>query len=93
MAEPFDAGTLATVVAALVDVTGLDPDALTPAARLEEDLQLESLDLLAWGDLLRVRYGDHVDLVGHVAELELDQIIALRIADVAAYVAARGGEK
>lgn len=63
--------------------------ALGPHTRLDADLLLESVELAELGDALARRYGGQVDLVGHVATLELDQIIALTIADVAAYVASR----
>jgi acyl carrier protein len=58
--------------------------AITAASRLEDDLGLESGELAAWGDAVRARYG--VDVVGYVAGLDLDQIIALTVGDVAALV-------
>lgn len=69
-------------------VTGEDEawaGAITAASRLEDDLGLESGELAAWGDAVRDRYG--VDLVGYVAGLDLDQIIALTVGDVATLVA------
>ena len=56
------------------------------ATRLEGDLRLDSLELAALGALLRDRYGTAVDLTGYVAGLDIDQIIGLTVADVAAYV-------
>lgn len=76
---------LAGVVAAIRTVTGyaeVDPD-----ARLEQDLQLESVDLVALDDLLRQRYGPEVDLLGFVATLDIDQLIALTVSDVVGRVA------
>ncbi|WP_281905581.1 hypothetical protein [Phytohabitans aurantiacus] len=58
--------------------------AITAASRLEDDLGLESGELAAWGEAVRARYG--VDVVGHVAGLDLDQIITLTVGDVAALV-------
>jgi hypothetical protein len=46
----------------------------------------DSLDLAALSALLRDRYGTAVDLTGYVAGLDIDQIIGLTVADVAAYV-------
>jgi acyl carrier protein len=68
-------------------VTGEDEAwaaAITAASRLEDDLGLESGELAVWGDAVRARYG--VDVVGYVAGLDLDQIIALTVGDVAALV-------
>jgi acyl carrier protein len=61
-----------------------------PAARLEADLQLESLDLLALDDLLRRRYGDGVALCAHLATLDFDTLVGLTVGDVAEYVAGAG---
>jgi hypothetical protein len=89
---------VAQIGALLREVTGEGEQwlaALGPHTCLDADLLLESVELAELGDALARRYGEQVDLVGHVATLELDQIIALTIADVAAYVASRttGGRR
>lgn len=60
---------------------------LRPDTRLDGDLFVDSVELAALDELLRQRYGGSVDLVGHVAGLDLDGIVALSLADVADYVA------
>lgn len=74
---------------ALADATG-DESLLTagigPATRLEGDLRLDSVDLAALSAVLSDRYGPAVDLAGHVAGLDIDQLIGLTVADVTAYV-------
>ncbi|HEU5426043.1 MAG TPA: hypothetical protein VFU74_04180 [Actinocrinis sp.] len=89
---------VAQIAVLLREVTGEDEQwlaALGPHTRLDADVLLESVELAELGDALCRRYGEQVDLVGHVATLELDQIIALTLADVAAYVASRttGGRR
>jgi acyl carrier protein len=77
------------VAEALAAVTGdesLLSTGINAATRLEGDLRLDSLDLAALSELLRERHGSAVDLAGHVAALDIDQIIGLTVADVAAYV-------
>jgi hypothetical protein len=77
------------VVEALAAATGdesLLSTGISAATRLEGDLRLDSLDLAALGALLRERHGAAVDLTGYVAGLEIDQLIGLTVADVAAYV-------
>lgn len=84
---------VAQIAALLREVTGEDEHwlaALGPHTRLDADLLLESIELAELGEALARRYGEQVDLVAHVASLELDQIIEFTIADVAAYVASRG---
>jgi acyl carrier protein len=61
--------------------TGIDA-----TTRLEGDLCLDSVDLAALSAALRDRYGTVVDLTRYVAGLDIDQIIGLTVADVAAYV-------
>ena len=63
------------------------PDDFGPATRLDGDLLLEDADMAAFGEALRRDYGDRVDLVGFVADLDIDRIIALSVADVADYIA------
>ena len=81
--------TVDDLVVALAAATGdesLLSLGINGATRLEGDLRLDSLDLAALSALLRARYGTAVDLTGYVAGLEIDQIIGLTVADVAAYV-------
>jgi acyl carrier protein len=81
---------LVEIVALLREVTGEDEAWLAgirPESRLDGDLLLESVELAAFGERLRQRYGDRVDLAAFVAGLDIDQLIELTVADVAAYVA------
>jgi acyl carrier protein len=59
-----------------------------PHTRLDGDLFLDSVELAALSAALRRRYGDQVDLAGHVAGLDIDAIIDLTLAQVADLVAA-----
>jgi acyl carrier protein len=75
----------------LREVTGEGPrwaERIGPDSRLEDDLQLESLELAALGDLLKRRYGSGVDLVGYLAGLDLDQLIAVTVGDLLALLPA-----
>jgi tocopherol O-methyltransferase len=79
--------------------TVLDEDAawsatVSPATNLDGQLELESVELTALSEALQARYGAHVDLAAHVAGLDVDEIIALTVGDVATFVEARaeGGQ-
>jgi acyl carrier protein len=77
--DPFPA-----IVAMLAAATEEDAEwaaGITPDSRLEEHLRLESMEVLALGDLLHERYG--VDLPAHMARLEIDELIALTVGDLA----------
>jgi acyl carrier protein len=83
---------LAELTAMLAAVTGEDEQwaaGITAACALEGDLRLDSLEFAALGELLRAAYGDRVDLLAFAAGLDIDQLIALTVGEVAAYVTAR----
>jgi acyl carrier protein len=52
------------------------------------DLELESIDLVALGGLLRERYGDAVDFAEFIAALDLGQIIKLSVGELVEFVVA-----
>lgn len=82
-----DSRLFVDIVDILSNITGVVlPTGISPDARLETDLRMESIELVAFGDELRRRYGDQVDLPGHLATLELDQLVGLSVAEVADYV-------
>jgi hypothetical protein len=75
----------------LREVTGEDErwaSRIGPATRIEDDLQLESVELAALGEVVQRRYGARADLSAYLAELDLDQLIALTVGDLLAFLAA-----
>lgn len=79
-ADPFP-----TIVEILRSATGESADwaaSVTRESRLEENLHLESMEMLALGDALRDRYG--VDLPALLARLDIDALIALSVGDLVA---------
>jgi hypothetical protein len=88
------AGLVRRVAELLQHIVGEDAawlEAVGPETRVDGELLLESHELASWSLALRRHYGERVDLVDHVAGLDIDQIIALTVGDVAAHVAARQG--
>jgi acyl carrier protein len=78
------------IVELLRQVTGEDETwaaAVTPATRVDTDLFLDSLELVALSEAMRQRYGGRVDLAAHVAGLELAELIELTVGDLAELVA------
>ena len=93
--SPAEDGLVRRIAELLQDVVGEDRswlDAVRPDTRIDGELLVESHELAAWSQALRRQYGDRVDLVEYVAGLDIDQIIALTVAEVAAHVAARRGD-
>lgn len=83
---------LAELTGMLLEVTGEDERwaaGVTAASRLEGDLRLESVELTYLGQLMRDQYGDRADLPAFIASLDIDQIIALTVGGLVAYVVGR----
>jgi acyl carrier protein len=76
---------VAEVLATLRPITG----EAVPASRLETDLGMDSVELAAFAAALCDRFGDQVDLLEHLAGLELDELIELTVGQVAGFVAGR----
>jgi acyl carrier protein len=77
------------IEAALTQVVGDDlllAVDITPDTRFDEDLALESIEFVALGEQLRERYGERVDFVGFIANLELDEIMSLTVGRLEAYI-------
>lgn len=74
-------GEIAILVQEVTGETGIGPQ-----TRLDGDLLIDSLELAALNQLVRSRYGENVDLLGFVTNLELDEMIELTVADVAGFI-------
>ena len=83
--DPRLLNEIAEMLQTVTGETGKWAATITPNARLEGDLALESVDLAALGELLRDAYG--ADLGAHCAELDIDQLIELTVADLVAWLA------
>ena len=85
-----DAGLFEEIVGILRQVTTESAEwaaAITPNARLEVDLGMESIELLELAEFMRARYGRQADLSVFVAGLDIDQIIAFSVGDLIDFVA------
>lgn len=85
-----DAGLFGEIVGILRQVTTESAEwaaAITPNARLEVDLGMESIELSELAELIQSRYGQRADLSALVAGLDIDQIIAFSVRDLIDFVA------
>ena len=80
------------VVRILTEVVGddflLDTE-ITPDTTFSDDLALESIELVALAEKLQERYGERVNFVSFVGEMELDDIMAMTVGRLAGYVEAQ----
>ena len=78
---------LADITAMLRDVLdGYEVDEITMDTTFHDDLEMESIDLVALGGHLTERYGDRVNFAEFIAELDLDEIIDLKVGRLVDYV-------
>jgi acyl carrier protein len=87
------AALLADVEAMLTEIIGEDEMIgidVTPEASLAEDIELESIEFVTLAERITERYGDRVDLIEWLAGKELDDLIALTVGEVVAFLAASG---
>ncbi|AEM85768.1 acyl carrier protein [Streptomyces violaceusniger] len=81
---------LAQIAATLRELpdAGLEDAEISRETLFHDDLELESIDLVTLAGLLREQYGERVNLALFIADLELDEIIALTVGQLADYVTA-----
>lgn len=86
-----EASVLADLERILVEVIGDDlllDGPLTMETSFDQDLQLESIEFVALSEKLLETYGEQVDFVSWLAEMELDEIVALTVGQLVGFVAA-----
>jgi acyl carrier protein len=80
---------LAAMLRELLAEYGLDEDdtaEITMDTTFHDDLELESVDLVALSGQLREHYGDRVNFATFIAERDLDEIIALTVGELVRYI-------
>jgi acyl carrier protein len=80
---------LADITAMLGEVIGEDyllEFDITRETAFSGDLELESIEFVALAGLMKAHYGGDVDFVGFLADMDLQQIIALRVGQVVDHI-------
>jgi len=86
---PALAGVVETIGGLLVEVVGEDylfDLEITPTTSFADDIELESIDLVALTEQLELAYGRDVDFAGWIADMDLDDVIALTVGDLAEFI-------
>jgi acyl carrier protein len=87
---PRDGATiLDEVVGILVEVIGedflLDVE-VSAETSFNDDLAVESIEFVALAERLREHYGDRVDFVAFVSELELEEIVTMTVGQLVTHI-------
>ncbi len=72
----------------LLEEYGLEDADINRETTFHDDLELESVDLVALSGTMREHYGDRVNFAEFIADLELDEIIALTVGQLVDHVVA-----
>ncbi len=59
---------------------------ITMETSFSEDLELESIEVVALAEKIKERYGSGTDFAGWLSGMELDQIIGLRVGQVVEFI-------
>ncbi|WP_405758639.1 MULTISPECIES: acyl carrier protein [unclassified Streptomyces] len=80
---------LAEITGMLVEILGdefLLAEEVTMSTSFNEDLALESIEFVALAEQLHQRYGSEVDLMGFLAEKDMDSILAMSVGDLVTHI-------
>ncbi|RSM44409.1 acyl carrier protein [Amycolatopsis balhimycina DSM 5908] len=77
---------LSEMLRELLEEYGLDDTEITMDTTFHDDLELESVDLVALSGQLREHYGDRVNFATFIAERDLDEIIALTVGELVRHI-------
>lgn len=79
--------TVRELVGEVLGEESLDEIEVTMQTSFADDLQLESIEFVALSEQLLERYGDRVDFVSWMGEMELDDIVQLTVGELVSFVA------
>ncbi|MFD7256105.1 acyl carrier protein [Streptomyces sp. NPDC059874] len=80
---------LAEITSMLVEIVGdeyLLAEEVTMETTFNQDLALESVEFVALAELLHHRYGADVDLMGFLAEKDMDAILAMSVGELVTHI-------
>ena len=73
----------------IVEVVGedfIEAEDITIDSAFTEDLEMESIEIVQFADLVKANYGEGVDLTGWLSGMDLEDIINLKISTVVDYL-------
>ncbi len=59
---------------------------ITLESSFTKDLEMDSIELVAFAEKVKLRFGEHVDFTGWLSGMNIDQLINLRVSQVVNYI-------
>lgn len=70
---------ISSMLLRVLDQYGLDDVEISMDTTFHDELGLESIDLVTVGSMLTDRYGEQVNLAAFLADLDIDDVIGMRV--------------
>ncbi len=86
MAENAVLATVSELIREVIGEEWANDVAIEMCTSFSDDLELESIEFVALAELLQERYGEAVDFVGWLSDMELDEIITLEVGVLVQYI-------
>ena len=80
--------TLEVVSAIILEVMDEDESeySITLHTSFQDDLELESIEMVALGDLLQAHYGAHLNFAGWLTQLSFEELMDLKVGELVAWI-------
>lgn len=78
---------IAEMLHAILGDAGVDGE-ITMATKFQDDLKMESIDVISLAGRLQVRYGDKINFAQLMAGLDLESVRQLRVGQLVEHIAA-----
>lgn len=77
--------TIARLVSEVIGTDLVEP--ITAETSLGQDLELESIELVALAEKIQAEYGQQVNFAEWLSQQELDELIQMKVGDIVDYIA------
>ena len=59
---------------------------ITPASSFTKDLEMDSIEIVAFSEKVKNHFGSNIDLTGWLSNMDLDEIIQLKLENIINYI-------
>jgi acyl carrier protein len=59
---------------------------ITPASSFTKDLEMDSIEIVAFSEKVKAHFGENIDFTGWLSNMDLDEIIQLKLEDIINYI-------
>jgi acyl carrier protein len=80
---------IASMLGEVLGAEYLEDIEITPETSFSDDLALESIEFVELSEKLQEHYGEQVNLVDFIGDMDIDSIMAITVGQLAAYIQAQ----